>query len=225
MSGASQFSVFFDDDRRRRILRSLFEAYYADVPCDGVTFDTNRIWTGRTAMLADLFPTCRIVCCVREIGWILDSIECALRKNPLQLSRLFNYEPGKSVYARAETLMDADTGLVGQPWSCLREAWFSQNAERLIVIDYRRLVDDPQSVMRKLYEALDEPHFAHDFDNVSYDQPDYDTALGMPGMHQVSGRVAYREREPRIPPDLFAKHEDLSFWTNPGLDRNSVKVL
>jgi sulfotransferase len=33
-----------------------------------VIFDTNRVWTGKTAPLADLYPGARIICCVREIG-------------------------------------------------------------------------------------------------------------------------------------------------------------
>src|SRR5579864_9070729 len=47
MSGASEFAVFFDDERRRTLLRGVFEGYYAAVPAEHVIFDTNRSWTGR----------------------------------------------------------------------------------------------------------------------------------------------------------------------------------
>src|SRR5215469_14147188 len=67
MSSASEFAVFFDDARRRTILRAVFDGYYAELPPGHVVFDTNRTWTGRIAMLADLFPEARIICCVREI--------------------------------------------------------------------------------------------------------------------------------------------------------------
>ena len=71
----TEFSVFFDEPRRASMLRGLFQTYYAHLPRDCVIFDTNRSWTGRVPLLASLYPKSRIICCVREIGWILDSIE------------------------------------------------------------------------------------------------------------------------------------------------------
>lgn len=83
-----------------------------------------------------------------------DSIERMLRKNPLQLSRIFNFQPGGSIYARVETLMNSDNGLIGLAWASLREAWFSEHAERLIVIQ-------PGLIMKKLHEELRQPAFEH----------------------------------------------------------------
>lgn len=225
MSGASEFEVFFDDDRRRRILRSIFDGYYADAAPDQVIFDTNRTWTARAALVADLYPRSRIICCVREIGWIIDSIERMLRKNPLQMSRVFNFLPGSSVYARVETLMNSDSGLIGLPWAGLREAWFSEHARRLIVIDYDSLANQPETTLQRLYDELGEPAFAHDFDHVSYDEPEYDAHLGMPGLHRVREKVEFKRRDSCIPPDLFAKYADASFWSRPDMNRRGVRIL
>jgi sulfotransferase len=86
--------VFFDDPRRKRILRAVFDAYYARVPGDSVVFDTSRSWNAKAALLGQLYPDCRIVCCVREVGWILDSIERMLSKKPLEMSRIFQLQRG-----------------------------------------------------------------------------------------------------------------------------------
>ena len=126
MSGATEFASFFTDERRRAVIRSVFDAYYAESPAGQTVFDTNRSWTARTALLADIFPDARIICCVREVPWIIDSIERLTRRNPLQLSKIFNYNPGGSIYTRVETLMDPEKGLVGLAWSALREAWFGE---------------------------------------------------------------------------------------------------
>ena len=123
-----------------------------------------------------------------------------LHNNPLQVSCLFAYEPGDSVYARAETLMSMHNGFIGQPWSCLREAWFSKATSRLIVIDYKTLASDSDKVMGQLYMAMDEKPFRHDYNDVSYDEPAYDADLGMPGIHTVGRRVVFKERAPCIPP-------------------------
>ena len=225
MSGATEFGMFFDDARRSAMLRGVFEAYYGECAYNQVVFDTNRTWTARVALVATLYPKARIICCVRDIGWIIDSIELMLAKNPLQLSRVFNFKPGSSVYSRAELLMNSENGLIGQAWGSFREAWFGDNAGRLIVIPYDTLVREPEQTLRKLYAELDEFPFDHDFENVVYDEPDYDVAIGMPGLHKVRQRVEYIDRKPSIPPDLFAKYNDASFWRRPELNYNSVKII
>ena len=225
MNGGAEFGVFFDDARRRTMLRGIFDAYYAHAPDGNVVFDTNRSWTARAALLMTLYPDARIICCVRDIGWLIDSIERMLNKNPLQLSRVFGFKPGSSVYARAETLMNSDTGLIGVAWSSMREAWFSDFADRLIVIPYDTLVREPEKTLRRLYGEVGEPYFQHDFDNVVYDEPDYDAAIGMPGLHKVREKVEYKERKISIPPDLFAKYADASFWRRSELNVRGVTLL
>jgi sulfotransferase len=225
MSGGTEFAVFFDDNRRRAILTGVFDAYYAHLTSGQVIFDTNRTWTSKAALLSNLYPESRIICCVREVGWIIDSFEKMLRQNPLQLSRMLNFQTGSSVYGRVETLMNSDNGLIGLAWSSLREAWFSEYAKRLIVINYDKLVREPQVVMRRLYEELHEPIFQHDFNHVVYDEPHYDAAMGLPGLHKVRAKVESQKREPCIPPDIFAKYADTSFWLKPEMNRRGVTML
>lgn len=220
-----EFGVFFDDAKRATVLRGIFDSYYASVPGVTTVFDTNRTWTGRAALLSELYPQSRIICCVRDIGWVLDSFERMLNKNPLQLSRMFNFQPGTSVYGRAETLMNSETGQVGLAWSTLREAWFGEYARCLIVIRYEELARDPARILGKLYAELGEAPFNHDFNNVLYDEPEYDAKLGMPGLHKVREKVEYRERPPCIPPDLFAKYAHSNFWLRPELNHRGITIL
>jgi sulfotransferase len=225
MSGGNEFSVFFDEERRRTVLRGLFESYYTSIPADHVVFDTNRMWTGKLALVNELYPRARVICCVRDLGWIIDSIERMLRRNPLQLSRVFDYKPGSSIYSRIDTLMNSENGLIGQAWSCLREGWFSQHAGQLIVISYDNLVANPRPVLQRLYQELGEPPYEHDLENLSYDEPEYDAFLGMPGMHKVGAKVERQHRESCVPPDVFAKYSELSFWRKPEMNLRNVIVL
>ncbi|MDR3640487.1 MAG: sulfotransferase [Humidesulfovibrio sp.] len=221
-----EFGVFFDDARRKTMLRSLFDAYYGDAPAGGVVFDTNRAWTGRAALLDQLFPGARIICCVREAAWIIDSVERMLNKNPAQLSRIFDYQPGTSIYARAETLMNAETGLIGRALSTFREAWFGELAARqLIVIPYETLAREPRQTLARLYEELGEAPFEHNLDKVVYDEPDYDASIGMPGLHTVREKVEFRERRSILPPDIFARLAPANFWQQPELNIRGVKIL
>ncbi len=225
MSSGSEFAVFFSDARRQAILKGIFDGYYAGVSADNIVFDTSRTWTGRISLLGTLYPHCRVICCVRDVGWIIDSLERQLRKNPLQFSRIFNYEPGASVYSRIGILMNLENGLIGRALSTFREAWFSDEARRLVVIDYNRLASEPEAVLRRLYQELGEPWFDHDFDHVVHDEEDYDDQLGMPGLHKVRKKVEREDRQLSIPPDLFSKYSGVSFWKQPEMNVRSVVVI
>jgi len=225
MNGASEFSAFFDNDKRRDVLRGVFDGYYADQSDKDVVFDTNRTWTARASLLKAVFPDSRIICCVRPVGWIIDSVERLLRSNPLQTSRVFDFKPGATVYSRVDTLMNSERGLVGLPWSSLREAWFGDDADRLLIVDYETLARDPAGVVSRLYQALGEPPFAHDFDRIAFDHSAYDADLGMPGLHKVREKVAFAERQSCLPPDILAKYADAGFWLKPELNRRGVTIL
>lgn len=225
MSGATEFAPFFDDARRRTILRSVIAGFYADRSDGDVVFDTNRLWSGRLPLLLDLHPDARIVCCVRDVGWVIDSIERALSKNPMQLSKVLGFKPGSSIYSRAEALMNSENGLVGQAWASLREAWFGEYADRLIVLSYDYLTRQPQQALARLYRLLGEAPFPHDFDRLDFDEPDYDLSIGMPELHKVRPKVEPVERKSCLPPDLFAKYNDASFWRRPELNYRGVAIL
>lgn len=225
MSGATEFASFFSDGRRRAVIRGIFQSYYETVPDDRVIFDTNRSWTGRLPLLAEVFPRARIICCVREVARVIDSIERLVRRNAMQPSKLFHYKAGGSVYSRVETLMDPQAGLIGLAWNNLREAWFSEQAAQLVVLPYEKFVHDPRQVLVRLYQALQEPLFDHDLDQLTYDEPAYDADLGIPGLHRVRPKVAALPHSPCLPPDLFAKYVDVNFWSNPKSNLRNVLVL
>jgi sulfotransferase len=225
IAGTGEFSVLFDDERCAQMLRGVFETYYRHVRAGSVVFDTNRTWTAKAALLGTLYPECKIICCVRAIGSVLDSLERVRLQNPLKLSRLYANQTVDSIYARVDALMNAETGLVGLAWSTLREAWFSEAASRLITVPYDVLVKTPERTLRRLYAALDEPYFEHDFQNVSYEAPEYDDNLRTPGLHTVRRVVEYREPRPVIPPDLLAKYAKSHFWETPELNPRDVLIL
>jgi sulfotransferase len=211
IGAGSEHAVFFTDNRRRQILTALFHAYYA-AGQDDVVFDTARLWSGKLPLIAALFPQARIICCVRDIRWVLDSAERIHRRTPLQTSALFDHDPATSMQIRVSSLMEPTKGLVGAAWTALREGWFSDQAEKLIVLRYETLVATPADAITRLYQALDEPHFAHNVNAVSYAEPEYDARLGMPGLHDISGPVLAAPRQTVLSPDLFDRYGNLQFW-------------
>lgn len=211
MSRRNEAAVFLDGAQRRAILKGVFAGYYDGPDPARVVFDTNRTWCARLPALAELFPDARVVCMVRHLSWIMDSIERQHIRNPFELSGLFGFEPGGTVYTRATRVASSD-GMVGYALDALREACFGDFADRLILIDYQSLTRAPAATMQQLYAFLGEKPFAHDFDRVSYDAPEFDAPLGSPGLHAVRGKVEWRPRESVLPPDLFQRFVNDAFW-------------
>ena len=211
-SAGSEYAPVTDDATRRRLLRGLFDSYYAGVSGKDVIFDTNRMWSAKLPALLDLFPQTKLIACVRNVAWVMDSLERAFRANPYENTRLFNDDSERnSVYSRVETLAQRNR-LVGSSWSALKEAYYGAQADSLLVVDYDLLAQAPEKVLRLIYQFIGEPWFGHDFDNVQYDAPEFDEALGLSGLHRVRARVAVEPRRTVLPPDLFEKYAALSFW-------------
>ncbi|MEM1344812.1 MAG: sulfotransferase [Pseudomonadota bacterium] len=206
-------AVFLDDAVRVRLLRAVFESYYADVAPGGVIFDTNRMWTTKLAALSQLFPEAKIVCCVRNPAWVIDSIESLIRRNPFELSGIFSFEPGGTVFSRAEGL-SGPAGMVGFAFNALKEAVWGPHADRLVLVRYESLVADPLATLRDIHAFLGLPMGAHDPKNIEpcYDMLEFDRRLGTPGLHDVGRKVQARTRKSVLPPELFAQHEAQAFW-------------
>jgi sulfotransferase len=69
-------------------------------------------------------------------------------------------------------------------------------------------------VLPLVYDFLGEPYFEHDFENVEYDAEEFDQQLGAPGLHRVKRQVRFTPRPTVIPPDLFEKFNQMSFWND-----------
>lgn len=226
MSQRNESAVFIDDEQRRRLSRACFDAYYAEISPQQMIFDTNRLWTTKLPALTELFPDSLVICCVRNPAWIVDSIERLVRKNAFEPSGIFNFEPGGTVYSRADGL-SASAGMVGFAWSALREAVYGQQSGKLLLLRYETLTTNPLGVLAALYEAMGEPLFSHDPRRIepNYDGIEFDARVGMPGLHTVGSRVETRERQTILPPDLFARFAKDNFWDDSAQLPPTVRVL
>ena len=99
-SARTDGSVFIDNDVRKRLLTGAFDAFYAEVAAETVIFDTNRGWTTKLPALVELFPDAKMICCVRNPAMILDSVESLVRRNAFELSGIFSFDSGGTVYSR-----------------------------------------------------------------------------------------------------------------------------
>jgi sulfotransferase len=223
---ASESNHLIDEDRRKSLLRALFNAYYEAVEPPTV-FDTSRGWTAKTSLLKSLFPQTKIICCVRDLFWILDSFERIAAKNTLWNASLTDDEARQTVTTRCDALMDVKKeGQVVKPYYFLEEGMLL-NPDMILLVEYESLCKKPESVMRELYGFIGKPYFDHDFKNVEYDNEVYDKALNMKSLHTVRREVSWIERPSILPKSVWEKYSGKEFWRVPEVDyvpQNVVKL-
>lgn len=226
MSQENEAAFFIDDERRRAVLTGVFDNYYRREHPRQVVFDTNRLWSAKLTALARLFPASRMICCVRQMPWIVDSLEQLARRNALEPSKIFAFDATSTVYNRYE-MLSGGNGLLGYAWNALREAFYGPNAGQLMLLCYETLSGDPVRATRAVYDFIGEPAFEHDFTNVSLnlDTADFDRQLGAPGLHSLRPVVAFQPRETVLPPDLFQRVAKSSFWLDPAANPRRVLVV
>jgi sulfotransferase len=213
MSEDNEFSVFLSPEQKKNILLNVFSGYYQEqIEQYPIIFDTNRLWCSKLSLIHQLFPRAKIICCVRNIAWVMDSLERLVRQNAFEVSRLFNNRnETATVYSRTEALTQGNR-LVGFAYNALKEAFYSEQANKLLLIDYELLTTGPAQTLSLIYQFIGEKPFEHDFENIQYNEPRFDQNLKTQGLHQVRQKVEFKPRKTILPPDLFERFSQLSFW-------------
>ncbi|WP_237480472.1 sulfotransferase family protein [Lichenibacterium dinghuense] len=225
MGPRSEFSSVLTDQHRRNILHGVFEGFFKDVHGDKTVIDTNRSWCSKLPLIDALYPDAKVIVCVRDLVWIMDSFERVLRKNALGQSKMFQQKDALTAHTRVSSLASPG-GTVGFAWNATQEAFYGEFSDKLIVVDYEALCREPKRVMEIIYARLGLEPFEHDFDNVVYGEGDsFDADLGVPGLHTVGRQVRFSERPTILPPELYERFSGRNFWRRPGGNPRGVEVI
>ena len=206
-----------NNDKLKSILLGTVDNYYSDIDKE-VIFNTSRSWTSSTPILNDLYgDKWKMLVCVREIPWILDSFERVVRKSPYSAKPLYDYKELANVYDRTRALMGDNPNVSGRvigPLMSLSHLISSEDKHRAMYIEYDALASHPKEVMKHIYEYLEEPYFEHDFNNVGRTWDEYDSEAKIEGLHTVKDKVEFKKRDSILPPDLWNQYATQSFWRN-----------
>lgn len=206
----SHNNVELTTDRRTTLLQYIFEGYYNCIS-KPIIFDTSRVWTSKTGLLKQVFPYTKIICCIRDIRWILDSFERLFVKNSLYKNTMIDPRYIGTVHNRCDFFMDpnANGHLYG---ACL---WITEglalNPDMIHLLEYDELCKNPEKSMKEIYKFLDKQYYAHDFDNLEYSNDTYDQALNLKDMHTVRKKVEYIERKTILPDGIWSKYQNIEF--------------
>ena len=194
--------------RRKNTVEGLFNGFYKHID-KPVIFNTNRAWTLLTPQIKDMFPKSKLLVCVRDINWVIDSFETAHRKNPFTVNTVTGGLSG-TVYSRVEMLME-EKGVIGFPYLGIKQAITGNEKNMLMLVEYNDLCKNPEQIIRSIYGFIGEEYYPHDFDNVDASWDEYDLEIGIK-LHQVRKRVEFVPRQSILPPDILQKHANMEVW-------------
>lgn len=184
--------------RMTRAARGMLEGWYADT--DAVIFDKGRFWNHAAPLLHQLFPEAHLFVCVRDLRAILASIEKQHSKNPMIDEA--NTAADATLYTRADKLFSPN-GLVGQQIMGVEDL-LRRNLPYVTVVQYETFVRQPQIILDRIYSAIGEPSFDHDFDHVENTATDVDGLYGHKFPHDGSGKIEPKAEswQTHVPPDV-----------------------
>jgi sulfotransferase len=213
ISSASRNSAALTENQRTHVLRGLFSNFYADMPASRVVFESNRDWAGLVPDVLDVFLGAKFIACVRDVAWVLDSMERMHRTNPEACVSLFkNLGESISRSSRAAALCN-DDGYIGLAWAAIRAVFAGNHSSSLLVIDYELLQSKPDDVLSLIYNFLDIPWFCgHDLSAMNQ-WDDFDDASD--GKPLASKTILNQE--------VFDMYSNRSFWLDDS--RTSASII
>lgn len=203
MGGQNEGHTMISDEQRAWMFEGLFTGFYGRMSHDYV-FDNNRRWCAFLPVLQRVFPASKIVVCLRPIPHVVDSIERLVRKNPMEVSALYGFDPNLTVYDRVRLLMQPG-GLVGYALNAVRDAYYGPHRDRLVLVEYSELASHPRAVIKRLEEELHLVPFDYDFGAIEQlpGAGAFDAHLGLPGLHTLKAKVEYKPDNSILPPDIY----------------------
>lgn len=197
-------------EKRKNIIHGIFDNYYDD-PSKEVFFDTNRGWTLLTPFLKDLYPYTKLIICVRDLNWVLDSFENLYRKNPYDKNLMIPDDYASSVYSRCDYLMREDS-TVGFAYLGLKQAITSAEKNMIMLVEYEQLCKNPAGMMTAIYNFIGQPYYQHDFNDVETSYDEFDDDVNVKGLHTTRKKIEWIERPTILPPDILHKFSDMEVW-------------
>lgn len=198
------------EEKRIELIRNLISSYHSHLPQE-VCFNTNRGWTALLPILERTHPDSKVICCVRDINWVLDSFEVLFKKNAFTMSKMYGEQEAENVYTRANALM-MPGHTVRFAYDSLKEAITGPQKRKVMLVEYDQLAKNPEQTIKAVYNFIGEPQFTHDFNNVETSYDEYDIEAGIIGLHKIRRKVEFIEREPTLPPDVWDQFRGLEVW-------------
>lgn len=198
-----------DEERRIQVIQSIFDGYYGFIN-SSVIFDTCRTWTRNSTLLKTIFPNTKIICCVRDIPEIINSFEKVWNNSPLYYKQVNEFTYSNNIFERSDEIYNRS---IIPNYISLKEG-YTQNPDMIYFVNYEDLCKFPSKIIKEIYDFIEQPHYTHDFNNLKYDNHNFDLKCGIPHLHKIQEQVKWNECKYLIPEEIIQKYKSMrmEFW-------------
>ena len=203
-----------NEPAKRRVLKAMLDSYHADTDRP-IVFDKDRSWVMHIALLEEILGRkVKMIIPVRPVVEILASFESLRQKNPLNYTMADEQLGANSTLeTRSDYFMNA-TGPIGSVYNWTKDAVTSGYLDRMLFVEYNKLVSDPKKQLDRIYAFLEEPVFEHDLSNIRQLVQSDDSVWRFPGLHDVRPVLERTSPDPikTLGADLYMRYTRSEPW-------------
>lgn len=214
MSADPSRKIICPNERTKQTITGMIDGYYSHCQQE-IMFNCSREWQRITEHIYEINPNFKMICTVRNLVDILNSFELVFKKRGLVNGNIMY--PGnvvESVYYRTDFLINNDSAYLKGCWDGLSEAYYGLHKKHLLLVEYEELINEPKETMEKIYDFIEEPMYAHNFNKVKYSFPEYDISLESRYLHNVGSKIKPSTSPMVLPLDIQKKYRNVEFWRN-----------
>tara|TARA_A100001515_G_scaffold145039_1_gene151493 strand:+ start:1838 stop:2647 length:810 start_codon:yes stop_codon:yes gene_type:complete len=205
-----------------KVLSSIIHNYHSDIE-EEVVFDKHRMWPKYINYIEGYVKEkAKIICPVRDIDEVVVSFLKIIHKNknterlnPIDRDVLLNDCPLNDI-SRSKMIL-RERGYVDTCISAMKWAVDAGLSDRLLFVEYRDLVMNPEYVFKSIYNFLEEEYYDHDFKKIKNNNEVKDEEYyGLKGLHDVREKLEITSYNPKdyLTEDIINECRKLEFWRN-----------
>ena len=205
---------------KHSVLKGILVSYFNDIQ-KPIVIDKNRQWASNVQLLEEVLGRkIKMIVPVRPLVDILASFESIRLDHPLELTGADAAIGlgGSTVLARADYFA-APNGVLGMAYNATKDAVVGGFLDRLLFVDYNKLMSDPKRELTRVYAFLEEEPFEHDLSHIVRPGESNWRAHQFPGLHDVRPAFEKIERNSRkiLGDEIYTKYykaeEPWDAWT------------
>ena len=205
-----------------KVLSSIIHNYYSDIE-EEVVFDKHRMWPKYINYIEGYVKEkAKIICPVRDIDEVVVSFLKIIHKNknteklnPIDRDVLLNDWPLNDI-SRSKIIL-RERGYVDTCITAMKRAVDAGLSDRLLFVEYRDLVMNPEYVFKSIYNFLEEEYYDHDFKKIKNNNEVKDEEYySLKGLHDVREKLEITSYNPKdyLDEDIINECKKLEFWRN-----------
>jgi sulfotransferase len=171
--------------------------WYAGITNRPIISDKSRGWSHYYSWIEGIVNEPKILCMVRDMRSILASFERTYRRN--RHSRECPDNPSESYGITTDERIEHWIQNAPMNIAIKRLSESIQDPKiynQTLFVRYEDLCNDPEAVMKGIYEYIDEEYYEHDFNNVKKEVYEDDSHFGIFGKHSVKPKILPIEPKP-----------------------------